>query len=455
MSEQITTKVISTAEGAGATDVIARGTVGANYQIRFSNSNIDISKKWDQNQLEIFLAVGRKTTQLDIQNPSPAKIEERVKQAVSFAEKMPESQLFAGMEKKKQAFPKIAGLYDKRTEAFYEQAPEIANIAINASLEEGAKRAAGVLYFGHFTTFLATNHGISGNYDHSYYRLTIRSFVDNESSGQGIAVGRQLADIEQKVTAAGKEAGNIASMAVGGKQGKAGKYDLIMSPTVGGNIFGNITDGANPVMMLIGMSPLGDHMGEQIAPEGLNVVDDPHISEGLASRPFDVEGTPTEQTPIVKDGVLVGIIHNTSTGAMMQTNSSGNSDLISFGGGSKMLAPVPTNVIYSNGDQTLEEMIADAKKPTIYVTSNWYTRFTNMLEGTFSSIPRDGMFLIEKGEITQPVRKLRITDNLLRMSKNITAIGNDRKQINWWEVNTPTFIPSLKIADCSITSATK
>jgi len=41
------------------------------------------------------------------------------------------------------------------------------------------------------------------------------------------------------------------------------------------------------------------------------------------------------------------------------------------------------------------------------------------------------------------------------MMGNITAIGKDVKQINWWEVETPTFIPTIKVADCNITAATK
>ena len=37
---------------------------------------------------------------------------------------------------------------------------------------------------------------------------------------------------------------------------------------------------------------------------------------------------------------------------------------------------------------TLDEMIEESRRPTIYITSAWYTRFTNQLEGTFSTIPR-------------------------------------------------------------------
>ncbi|MBD3189908.1 MAG: hypothetical protein GF308_04660 [Candidatus Heimdallarchaeota archaeon] len=454
-STDLLEKVLAVAEAGGATEVIAFLTKGPEYQIRFSNSQIDISKKWANHLLEVFLANGRKVTEVDIPDPTEDQIEEAVSRATKFVQKMPENELYGGIEEATHSYSSIDGLYDKRTVDFYERAPELVNVAIQASLAAGAKRSAGVLYFGTQTTELLTSHGASGSFASSYYRLTLRAFVDFESSGQDVVVGRDLSGLEDKFTTVGSAAGKIAKMAVSGKQGKAGKYDIIMSPIVAGNVFGQITDGANPIMMLIGMSPLGDHFGEQIGPENFHISDNPQISEGLGSRPFDVEGTPAQETPIINKGVLVGLIHNTSTAQIMQAESTGNSSFVNFGTGSKLLAPAPTNMVYEAGDYTLEEMIAESRKPTIYLTSNWYTRFTNMLEGEFSTIPRDGMFLIENGEIKKPVRKLRLTENLLGMSKRISALGKNVQQINWWEVPTPTFIPPIKVADCNITAATK
>ncbi|NHJ46487.1 MAG: TldD/PmbA family protein [Asgard group archaeon] len=455
MSDNFLDLVIDLAQKEGASEVIVKSIKSPSYQIRFSNSNIDISKKWDVNLLEIFIALGRKTTQVDIPDPTEQKIKETVKRSIHFASKLPDSELYGGMNTDVHKYQPISGLHDKNIDNLYEKAPELVNTAINSSLNEGAKRVAGAFYFGSNKTSLKTSHGVEASYDASYYRMTIRSFVDFESSGQDVIVGRSLTDIEKKFESAGAASGKLAKMAVGGKQGKAGKYDLIMSPTVAANVLGQITDGANPVMMMLGMSPIGDHMGEQIGPENLNVVDNPHISEGWGSLPIDVEGVPTSKTPIIKDGVLVGVIHNTTTAKAMQTETTGNSALLEWWFGTKLLAPEASNVVFSPGDQSLDEIIADSKKPTIYVTSNWYTRYTNMLEGEFSTIPRDGMFLIEDGEIKKPIRKLRLTDNLLRMSKNIIAIGKDQKQIRWWEVYTPTFIPTIKVKDCNITAATQ
>ncbi|MEA2071875.1 MAG: TldD/PmbA family protein [Asgard group archaeon] len=455
MSEKLLKKTIDIAQKNGATETIARYTINPSYQIRFSNSNIDIYKHWESSLLEVFFAFKQKTTQVDILNPTEETVKKNIIEAAKFAKNLPDSQMYTGIYTEKSTYEQISGLYDKAITDFPQNAANYVNNAIQAAEEAGAKRAAGVLYFGEKTQSILTSNGLNGNYNSSYYRLTIRAFVDNESSGQDIVVGRKLQGVKNKFIEAGKHAGKIATMAEGGKQGKAGKYDVILSPTVAANIFGNITDGANPLMIFMNMSPIKDHMGEQIAPKNFTAIEDPHIPEGLESKPFDIEGTPTKKTPLIKNGAVIGLIHNTTSAQLMQGETTGNSELISFGLGTKILAPAPTNIVYQPGKKSLEKIIEESNKPTIYITSNWYTRFTNMLEGEFSTIPRDGMFLIEKGEIKKPLRKLRLKGKLLDMTKRIDAIGSDQKQIYWWEVNTPTFISSIKIKDCNITAATQ
>jgi PmbA protein len=439
----------------GVEEVIARYNQGIDYQIRFSNSMIDIMKKWENEKLELFMVKDQKTTQIEIRSPTMPLIEERILHTVKFLEHLPKSPFYSGMEMEKKPYQKIEGLFDSRIESFPDKATDNVNAVINSSLEAGARKVAGVLYFGQNNTELLTSHGLGGDYDDSYYRMTVRSFVDGESSGQDIACGRNLSNVEKKFNSAAENSGKLASKAVGGKQGIGGKYDVILSPTVAANVFGEITSGANPLLVMLGMSPVGDSIGKKIAPENLSIEDNALISDGLASRPFDVEGRPTNQTSIIENGVLKTFIQNTSTAKNYGCQSTANSEFVGLGIGSKMLAPSPSNMVYKSGDYSLDEIIAESKKPTIYITSNWYTRFTNQLEGIFSTIPRDGLFLIENGEIVKPLRKLRLADNLLRMMSNITAIGKDVKQINWWEVPTPTFIPTIKVADCNITAATK
>ena len=108
MSDNFTDKALEIAQANGATEAIARLTIGPNHQIRFSNSNIDIFKKWDDSLLEVFIAIGKKTTQVDIQDPTEAKITEMIKKATSITKKMPDSELFAKIDSACPTFPKIA-----------------------------------------------------------------------------------------------------------------------------------------------------------------------------------------------------------------------------------------------------------------------------------------------------------------------------------------------------------
>jgi len=173
----------------------------------------------------------------------------------------------------------------------------------------------------------------------------------------------------------------------------------------------------------------------------------------VGSRAFDFEGTPSQRVTIVEDGVLKAFVHNTTTARMYETESTGSSVPMQLIQGMKMLLPDNSNIVFSNGDHSLDELL-EGSRPTIYVTCNWYTRFQNYQTGEFSTIPRDAMFLVRNGEMT-PIKNIRISDNVMRMFSNIDAMGNDRTQVWWWEVQTPTFVPSIRVRNCRITAATQ
>ena len=439
-------------EAKEATDVIVRYYAGRDNQIRFSNGQIDIAKQWTSTKMDLFVAIGKKIGSTEIESPTGEAVKARVKELISLTKRMEESQLYEGISEDTFTQTPMPGLLDVEIDGFGETAPGLVRKVVEAAEGEGAKRVAGSLIFGRDLVESRTNHGAGGSYEHSSYEMTVRSFIDAESSGQGLACGRDISKAEERFLKAGSESGRIAVMAQGGTQGRPGKYCLIMSPTVGANLIGQLAEGANPLMMMLGWSPLKDRLGDRLAPEEFSVVDDPHKEEGLGSRPFDVEGVPTRSADLFKDGRFVGMVHNSTSARRMGTETTGSSCLLSLGG-SKIPAPWASNLVFKAGDAGPEEMLAECKKPTIYVTSNWYTRFSNYIEGTFSTIPRDGIFLVEDGEIKRPIRKIRISENILGLLSRIEQIGSDVKQIHWWEVETPTFVPHIKFSEVNITAA--
>lgn len=438
-------------------DVIAYGQLASGTQIRFSQNSIDIGKRWESQKLLLFVVVDKtKTGVTERSVTSQDEVKSAVDDTISFTKLLPDAMFYHGVEESTHKYSPIKDLYDDRIESFTERAPGIVNTAIDAAVTEGAKRVAGALKINEEMGIMKSSFGPSGDSKQTVYDLNVRAFQDElDYSGHGISCGTLPSKSEKDMIQAGATAGQFSKQASGARQGNPGTYDLILSPTVAGDLVGYTPSAANPFLILIGQSPLGDKMGEQLAPDFVTASDDPTLPGGMASRAFDFEGTPSRNIPIVEKGVLKGLVHNTSTANMYETESTGSSVLANVGRGLRMLLPGPSNLVFENGDHSFEEML-EGSKPTIYMTVNWYTRWQNYQTGDFSTITRDATFLVKDGEL-EPIKNLRVSDNILRMFANITAMGNDRRQVIWWgsENLIPTHVPTVRIADCRMTAATQ
>ena len=161
------------------------------------------------------------------------------------------------------------------------------------------------------------------------------------------------------------------------------------------------------------------------------------MPNGFNSCRFDEEGVPTEKTKIIENGILKTYLHNTSTAKKYKTRTTANAGLI---------APRSFNIVFDckKGD------IFDVKEG-IYITNVWYTRFQNYATGDFSTIPRDGAFLVKNGKIVQSLKGLRISDNMLNLLKNVQCCNKKVWQIKSWEAETPTFTPEVLVDNINIT----
>ena len=122
-------------------------------------------------------------------------------------------------------------------------------------------------------------------------------------------------------------------------------------------------------------------------------------------------------------------------------------------GNAGLISPHPWNLIVEPGEKSFEDLLAEIDRG-IYVTNDWYLRYQNYRTGDFSTIPRDGIFLIRDGSIESSVRELRISDNMLRILRNIRDLSRTRRWIKWWEVDVPTLTPYAVIEDLNFTKST-
>jgi PmbA protein len=148
-------------------------------------------------------------------------------------------------------------------------------------------------------------------------------------------------------------------------------------------------------------------LGQRILPAGLHLIDDPRRLRGLRSRGFDGEGLPTARTAIIDDGVL--------TNWLMDVASAKQLGLSPTGHASRGAAGPPgagtTNLHLEGGSVPRADLIADIKRGVL--VTELIGMGVNGLTGDYSRGASG--FLIENGEITQPVAEITIAGNLITM----------------------------------------
>ena len=166
-------------------------------------------------------------------------------------------------------------------------------------------------------------------------------------------------------------------------------------------------------------------------------------SYSVGNRVFDDEGVPTKENVIVDKGMLKTYLHNTSTGKLFKAKTSGNAGLVT---------PTPWNVEMDAGNMSRGEVFGEIKKG-LYLTNAWYTRFQNYAKGDFSTIPRDGIFLLKNGEVKRSLKDIRVSDNVLGLLGRIAEVSKERQHVQWWIEVESCLSPYVLVKDVHITKS--
>jgi PmbA protein len=286
-----------------------------------------------------------------------------------------------------------------------------------------------------------SSEGPTGVDSRSAIEFSIRAFSEREASGHSVECSSTLKDF--KPSRAGSKAGEIAKLAKNPKVGEEGAYDIIYDPLIFGSLLGVWGSMVSAFSILIQQSIFVNKLGQKVAPENVTLKDNP-AAYSMASRIFDDEGVPTKENVFIDHGVLKTYLHNTSTAKIFKTETTANAGLV---------APNPWSLEMNAGDIRKEGLFKEVKRG-LYLTNTWYTRFQNSAKGDFSTIPRDGIFLIENGEIKQSLKDLRISDNASSLLGNIAGISKERQHVHWWgEADPPSLSPYVLIKDVHITKS--
>lgn len=441
MSLELAESLLKLALEKGADEGAVLVRKSEKHMLRFSGNSLDVVKSWSSEDAEVYLGVERRALVVSLSRLDRETAERSIERVLRSAKYVKPCEDYAPLPSGEYSYPEIPETLDPRIVELEDPA-ELVEAAINAALEEGARRTAGSLSYGVEYKALATSTGLGGEDRGTSIRISIRAFADEESSGHGVEVSRVLSRFDPE--RAGREAGKYAKMAANPVEGEEGVYDAILSPLVVANLLGDVAKiGASAFAVDAGISFLTGKLGERVASEVLTIYDDGRLPNGLASTKFDDEGIPTRKTVIVERGILKNYLHNTKTAKKFGVESTGNAGWI---------VPRPWNVVVEPGDYTLDEMVAEVDEGLL-VTNNWYTRYQNYREGLFSTICRDALLKIEGGEIVGAVKGLRMSEKMLKLLSSVEGLTKERRQVQWWDAEVPVVAPFALVRNLKFTKA--
>lgn len=158
-------------------------------------------------------------------------------------------------------------------------------------------------------------------------------------------------------------------------------------------------------------------LGRRFGTAALQVGDNGAASGLRGTLPFDDEGTPTRDTPLIRDGILVGRLHSRETAAAMGEAPTGNARAISF-----RHAPIVrmTNTYIGPGKGTLADLMGDIKVG-VYACGAFGGQ--TLLEN-FSFTAAYG-YMIRDGKIAELVKDVVLAGNLFQTLGRIDRIAAD------------------------------
>jgi TldD protein len=168
-----------------------------------------------------------------------------------------------------------------------------------------------------------------------------------------------------------------------------------------------------------GSSAFSGRMGEMVASPLCTVVDDGTLQDRRGSLTVDDEGVPTENTTLIENGKLTGYMQDKQNARLMGTKSTGNGRRESY---AHLPMPRMTNTYMLPGQHKPEEVISSVKNG-IYAV-NFGGGQVDITSGKFVFSSSEA-YLIENGEVTQPVKGATLIGNGPEVMGRISMVADD------------------------------
>jgi PmbA protein len=235
-----------------------------------------------------------------------------------------------------------------------------------------------------------------------------------------------------------------ASRAVGGlgaRPMKTMNVPAILPPWVACDVVQALSESFLADNVQKGKSMLVGRLGEAVFSSHVTIVDDGLYSGGMATSPFDDEGTIHQQNMLVSKGLIQGFLYDQYTANKEKRDSTGNAGRH----GIKAPPGVQTTNFYIQEGTFDQEALLSSVEAGLMVTDIMGMHTADPISGDFS-VGATGLW-IDKGVAVFPVKGIAISGNLMKLFRNVDAVGTDLRF--YGPFGSPTLrVSSLNIAGC-------
>lgn len=233
----------------------------------------------------------------------------------------------------------------------------------------------------------------------------------------GSTSGYEVFDVDTPETV-GEKVAKRAVEQLKAKPTKGGAFPVVLGTNVIGvfahEAFGHLAEAD----LTLSGSVLIDKLGKRIASNEVTLYDDGTVEGAFGSFKYDDEGIPAQKTLLIKDGVVVGLMHNRETAQKLNAKPTGNARAEDF-----RVEPIirMRNTYIQPKDRTFEELLEDIKFG--YYLKSFRGGQAN-LDGTFQ-VGIQEAYEIVNGELGSAIRNASISGNTLETLLKVDAVGKD------------------------------
>lgn len=425
--------VLEHAKSAGAEDAAVSLVGSVEAHARLADNRVTTSGRAEDLDITATVWVGRRRGSASGNDTAAAALERLAKEAVEIARVSPVHREYV---------PTLAAVDYPEARGFASATADVDVKARAAQLQAvlAACRTANVTGAAFHTARASAIAAATANGNRRYFRSSEAAMSMTARTADGTGAGYFAGDhFDLARLDATRIAEQAVEKAVRSQQPKAiepGTYPVILEPQAVADLLGFLANSFDARTADEGRSAFAakdgkTRVGEKLFNERINLYSDPMHAE-LPAVPATAEGIPAARLSLIKAGVLENLHYSR------------------FWAQERKQPPTPGPVNYimesSQPPTAMADMIKGMERGLL-ISRFWYVRLVDPRMIGLTGLTRDGLWWVEKGRISHPVRNLRFNQSVLAMLApwNVEAIGAPQRL-------SPFMVPPLRLSAFTFTS---